>query len=143
MTERFFEETLDDVADVLNTKPPIVKFIEELKEKVEAKCQEIDELRTKYLLPFQKEFSEMTQKDQRKFFPDLVHREMKEKKDYVGFFLQYRVEIILDIQRKTVQPEAFSWIKKNWTKFRAEWRDTKIPELLEKQKQVHPRDFDE
>jgi hypothetical protein len=119
------------VEDVLNTKPPIVKFIEELKTKVQVKCKTLDTLRSKCLLPFAKEYLTMNEKDQKRYFPELVFREIKEK-EYVGFFLNYRGEIILDLQRKSVEAEAFAWIKKNWTKFRAEWRDTLIPELIDK-----------
>lgn len=47
--ERFFADTLDDVADAL-VQPPIIAFLKELKEKVSKKLQEVEQERTKLLL---------------------------------------------------------------------------------------------
>jgi hypothetical protein len=48
--ERFFAETLDDVADVL-TQPSIIEFVAELKAKVKDLLRQMDQIRIKQLLP--------------------------------------------------------------------------------------------
>lgn len=49
MIDRFFAESLDDVADVL-VQPPIVEFLKELRQKVKDMLHAVEQIRREVIL---------------------------------------------------------------------------------------------
>lgn len=49
--DRFFGDSMDDVADILVAKPYLIAFLQELKQKVNTMAEEMDQIRNKIILP--------------------------------------------------------------------------------------------
>jgi len=123
--DRFFEENIDDVMDVLYD--PLIRFLDEMKEKMKAMLEEVKEIRLKLAnttYPAKKEYVE--------FAKQLVPSK------YLAFFLSSYDQVI-DVNFD-ITTYFFQWLKRsnNYKKYNEYWKATKIPEIVNNQMKVNP-----
>eukprot|EP01114_Cavostelium_apophysatum_P024857 TRINITY_DN9909_c0_g1_i1.p1 TRINITY_DN9909_c0_g1~~TRINITY_DN9909_c0_g1_i1.p1 ORF type:complete len:439 (+),score=116.96 TRINITY_DN9909_c0_g1_i1:105-1421(+) len=122
--ERYWKETLDDVEDAIQKHPPIVKYLDELKLKVNALLQEAELIHTSKFLPLLKQNGVDASKGRE--YAELV-KEVEPK--WQPFFYSYKNHI-----DEPVSAHAYTWLKKNNTRFKNLWKETLVQEIIEAEK---------
>eukprot|EP01119_Soliformovum_irregulare_P000862 TRINITY_DN10630_c0_g2_i1.p1 TRINITY_DN10630_c0_g2~~TRINITY_DN10630_c0_g2_i1.p1 ORF type:complete len:453 (+),score=104.05 TRINITY_DN10630_c0_g2_i1:43-1359(+) len=124
--DRFFAETLDDVADVL-TNPIVVEFLAELKGKVVTLLHEATNERNRLLGLMD------GQEMDKKILVDLIRKEANPR--WVPFFLQSLNEIAN--KDMDVEGLAYQWMKKNYLKWKNTWKRTKVQALIDEELKIN------
>jgi hypothetical protein len=142
--ERFFADTLDDIDDLLDAKPPLRKLVAELKAKVdslEATCaQWIETIKAQ----FPSSSGDGDQKIGQKEFSAAVFAEHARsarpgtpEEALRGFILGAR-EALLGGERP-LRILFWDWLQRSYNnpRLRVHWKDTKVEEITDREKFVH------
>lgn len=122
--ERFFSGTLDDVADSIQNREPIRKFLSELEENVQNVLRTIAKIRKEKILDyFAKTQADLSGQAYAIYVKENIPSAFR------PFFFRYKSDCI--DPKIDIDASAFEWLKSAFRSFREEWKKTTVQEILD------------